>query len=146
MALFPIRVDLSVDEDAASRVDVVAIDPKGQVVVVVVAEDGDNDTRQMVLSRGVAAARRLARWTSEDLFRLLDEDRAESLGVFLDVEVDAINVNQRIVVISPGFYEEILATAEWLRDHWGLKITCLEVVVTTDPETKVPYLISAKIS
>ena len=35
---------------------------------------------------------------------------------------------------------------EWLRDHWGLKITCLEVVVTTDPETKAPYLLSTEVS
>ena len=41
---------------------------------------------------------------------------------------------------------QTLSTAEWLREQWGLKITCLEVVIAADPETEAPYLLSTEVS
>ncbi len=146
LVLFPIGINLVGEEGASSPIDLLAIDPQGQAAVVIVAEQGDGEANQTMLSRGVACARRVARWSSEDLFRLLDEDEAERLGLFLEVDVDDINAARRIIVISAGFDKQTLSTAEWLREQWGLKITCLEVVIATDPETEAPYLLSTEVS
>ena len=88
LLLFPITVDLFGDREPASRVDILAINQEGQGVVVVVAGAEEGDTGQMTLSRAVAGARRVAGWSSEDLFRLLNAAEAEKLGLFLEVDVD----------------------------------------------------------
>ncbi len=146
LVLFPIGIDLVGEEVAASPIDVLAIDPRGQVAVVIVSERSEGKANQTTLSRGVACARRVARWSSEDLFRSLDENGAERLGIFLEVDVDDINAARWIIVISAGFDKQTLSTADWLREHWGMKITCLEVVITRDPETQAPYLLSTEVS
>ena len=112
----------------------------------IVAEQSDGITTQAMLSRGVACARRVARWSLDDLFRLLNDDEADGLGLFLEVDVDDINAARWIIVISAGFDKQTLSTVAWLREHWGLKITCLEVVITPDPETQAPFSLSTEVS
>ena len=146
LALFPIAADLFGDQEPASRVDILALNPHGQGVILVVAGAEEGDTGQTTLSRAVAGARRVAGWSSEDLFRLLNDNEAEKLGLFLEVDVDDINATRSIIVVSAGFNKQTLSTADWLREHWGLKITCLDVVIAADPETQAPYFLSTEVS
>lgn len=143
--LFLIGQNVAPFEGASFAIDLLAVDPQGHAVVIMVADAVQASDTQVFLGRALMAASLIARWEAEELFSYLSEDEAEELGGFLEAEVSEINESQRVMLIAGSYDEGTLSAAEWLRDHYGLGITCLEVGLATDPNNDVAYLLSTEV-
>ncbi len=134
-------------EDARRRIDLLALDKSGHLVVIEIkrTDDGGHMELQairyaaMVSSMGFAEvaaayAAHCAKHRTEEL-----DTRAE-LEAFLDAEADGedpvLSSDVRIVLVSADFGREITTTVLWLNGFEGMDVRCVRLV---------PYDIDGKI-
>lgn len=134
-------------EDARRRIDLLAIDKAGRLVVVELkrTEDGGHMDLQalhyaaMVSSLGFSEA---AEYAAHCAKRRPDEDidaRAELIGVLGlpdDAEEPVISSDVRIMLVAADFGREITTTVLWLNRFDGMDIRCVRLV---------PYEIDSKV-
>jgi hypothetical protein len=82
----------------------------------------------------------VARWSHEDFHRLVSDESWEQLTDFLDVDVEELNRQQRLLLVAEGYDYALLAGAEWLSERYGVDIRCLSVSLATDRVTGAEYL------
>ncbi len=66
------------------------------------------------------------------------EEAQEQIEEYLDVDLSALNQQQRIILLAEAFDFEVLAAAEWLSVQYELDIRCYQLKLATD--NKLEYL------
>jgi hypothetical protein len=117
-------------------VDVLGLDAHGQAVVIVLESAGE----QSPLARAIAAAGLIAHWKPADFFEGMSEQRIGELVASLEVDLDQVNRKQRAVLIAESYDFEALAATRWLREKYGMDLTCIRVTLTVDPRTGTEFL------
>lgn len=132
-------------DSARERLDVLALDTNGQLVVVELKRDGDRRVHLQAITYaalvanfskdvlGQAHAHHLSR-TSGRHVSAEEGLRALTDHVEGDWEVDILR-QPRVVLIAERFPSQVLTTAQWLTDVSGGTITveCIEVHLFTQP-------------
>ena len=118
------------------RIDLLAVDPEGNVVIIELKRGND----KLQLLQAVAYAGMVAQWKTGDFLGLLDADRQEKLVDFLNVDTAEINREQRIVLIAEAYDYEVLVGAEWLHNKYELDILCCRISLSSDHASGAEYL------
>ena len=123
-------------------VDVLGLDAQGQAVVIVL----ESASEQSPLARAIAAAGLIANWKPSDFFEGMAEQRVGEMVAALEVDLDQVNRKQRAVLIAESYDFEALAATRWLREKYGMDLTCVRVTLTVDPRTGTEFLSCTNVS
>ncbi len=117
------------------RIDLLALDPSGAVVVV----ELKRGTHKLQLLQALTYAAMIRSWDHDRLlgrrattFNRPMESVEDDVRQFLDEDAPGVNHAQRIVLIAEGFDFTVLATAEWLREVYGVDVRCYRMTVSVD--------------
>ena len=130
LKLFVIGKDVQLSETVEIRVDVVAVDQKGQVTLVLPL--GKKDQPQ--LSRAITCSGMLAQWTANDILNRLSDERREALESFLEVGTSEINRRQSVILVAEDYDYEDLTATKWLRERYGMDVHCIRSTMAIDSE------------
>lgn len=115
------------------RIDLLALADDGTVIVIELKRGSD----KLHLLQGISYAAMISKWTTEQFVEL-------NLNRELELDEGAkINSAQRIVLVADAFEYEVLVTAEWLFETFGLDILCIRLEVATDHDAE--YLICEQV-
>ncbi|HET8580751.1 MAG TPA: hypothetical protein VFL31_07110 [Nitrospiraceae bacterium] len=128
-----IRPDSFVDD----RIDLLAIDQQGAVVVL----ELKRGTHKLHLLQALAYAGMVSKWDRE---RLLSqraglmgktlEEVEEEIEEFVLGDLAKLNQSQRVILVAGDFDYEVLITAEWLTEHYELDVRCYRLILSADGE------------
>lgn len=133
------------------RLDLLAIDKKANLVVIELKSDGSGRNLEWQSIKYVSYC---SNFLVEDIFKYFaeylgsDEDDAQLLiEEFIDEEMDKLNENQRIILVSKEFHSDVVSAVLWLRDY-KIDIQCVrlspyidqdgELFITTDMIIPLP--------
>jgi len=139
--VFVIAKEVTPSETVQDRIDLLAVDAEG-VVVIVELKRGSNKLQML---QAISYAGMLSRWGPEDFRALLSDDKWAELSDFLNVDVEEINRGQRLLLVAEGYDYALLSGAEWLSERYGVDIRCAGVALATDPATQTEYLACSSI-
>lgn len=134
--LLIIQKEFSGFDDTRERLDLLAIDENGNLVIIEnKLDDSGRDVVWQAL-KYVSYCSGLTKNDIRDIFQTYldlqgNSDHAEKLICdFLDIEdfseVELNNDDQRIIMIAANFRKEVTSTVMWLLDH-NIKIKCIKV-------------------
>jgi hypothetical protein len=122
------------------RIDLLGIDRGGAAVIIEIKRD----SHKLHLLQALAYAGMVAKWEPKQFIEALrdfnkafqnsnnqtiEQARDELEDVLDEADVDAINRDQRIVLLAEAFDYEVLVTAEWLTERYDLDIRCYRIAL-----------------
>ena len=117
------------------RIDLLAVDKDAAAVVIEIKRGND----RLQLLQALSYAAMLSKWEAQQFIDSLSmlsgvsaEEAQEQIEEFLDTDMSALNQRQRVVLLAETFDFEVLATAEWLGEQYGLDIRCYQLRLATD--------------
>lgn len=125
-------------DDTNERLDLLSIDESGNLVIIELKRD---DSGRDVNWQAIKYAAYCSTLTNEDIFEIYAQylsqkekshfskvDAAQSIANFLDLDVDALILNnkQRMILVSKDYRKEVLATAMWLLDN-NIEVKCVKI-------------------
>src|SRR5207248_8985555 len=120
------------------RIDLLALDRSGAVVIIELKR-GNN---KLQLLQALAYASMVAEWRQDKLVshraqltNRPDFDITKELEEFLEGDPDTLNEMQRVILIAEAFDFEVLSTAEWLSERYGVDIRCYRLTLSSDAES-----------
>lgn len=134
---------------SGKRLDLLCVDRKGHIAVVELKRD---DSGSSVEWQAIKYASYCSKLLPEEIHRQYgtylgkSEGEAEqAIAEFIDADVDALNAEQRIILVAREFNSEVLSAVLWLREY-GLDIQCTRLAPYIDsdnelfikPETIIP--------
>jgi hypothetical protein len=140
--LFVVGKNVRPSEEVPLPIDLLALDPQGQAVVVVLQRGKE----QSPFARAITCAGMIAAWTPEDFFALLSKEQTAELRTFLDVDVSQINGDQRAIMVAESYDFEVLAASKWLRERYQMDSSCIRVSMAIDPVGESEYLSATDLS
>ena len=121
------------------RIDLLALDTDGNCLVI----ELKRGAHKMQLLQAMSYAAMLADWEPdrviEERARLMNcskEDAADQIERFLQVEIDEVNAQQRLVLVAEDYDYSLLVTAEWLTERYELDVRCFRVCLAADQEAE----------
>ena len=134
---------------SGKRLDLLCVDRQGHIAVVELKRD---DSGSSVEWQAIKYASYCSKLLPNEIYRqystYLGKTEAEAeqaIAEFIDADIDALNSEQRIILVARQFNTEVLSAVLWLREY-GLDIQCTRLApyIDTDnelfikPETIVP--------
>jgi len=121
------------------RIDLLAVDKQATAVVVELKRGTD----KLQLLQTLAYASMVAEWEAERVIaeraRLTngaEEAAEEEIQEFLDEDIGELNGSQRIVLLAEDFEYEVLVTAKWLTEGYGVDVRCYRLSLSVDAGTE----------
>jgi len=139
--LFLIGKEVSPSKNVKDRIDVLAVDKEGAGVVV----ELKRGKSKLHMMQAISYAGMIAQWSSEDFLQLLDDGKQEALMDFLEVDVEEINRDQRIILVAEAFDYALLIGADWLTENHGVDVMCCRIAVAKDAATSNEYLVCSNV-
>ncbi len=91
------------------------------------------------LLQALSYAGMLAKWQPDrfitersTLTNKTSEEVRDEIDEFLAEDAQAIGQSQRIILLAEGYDFEVLVTAEWLNEQYGVDIRCYRLVLSAD--------------
>jgi len=133
------------------RLDLLAIDKKANLVIIELKRD---DSGRNLEWQSIKYVSYCSNFLVEDIFKYYaeylesDEDDAQLIiEEFIDEEIDKLNEQQRIILVSKEFHSDVVSAVLWLRDY-QIDIECVrltpyldlnqELFITTDMIIPLP--------
>lgn len=95
--------------------------------------------------QAISYAGMISSWGLDDFLQLLDDDQQEALSDFLEVDQEAINRKQRLILIAEAYDYALLVGVEWLSEHYGVDIICCRISLAKDSLTDTGYLVCSNV-
>lgn len=112
------------------RLDLLAIDKNANLVIVELKRD---DSGSEVEWQAIKYASYCSNFLHEQIFRYYAdyikksiEESKTQIENFIDVELDNLNENQRIILVSRKFHSDVISAVLWIRDA-GIDIECIRL-------------------
>jgi len=134
--IFVIGKEVTPSQTVQDRIDLLGIDSEGASVIV----ELKRGSSKLQMIQAISYAGMVARWSPEDFHRLASNASWEQLTDFLDVDVEELNRQQRLLLVAEGYDYALLAGAEWLSEQYGVDIRCFSVSLAMDNATGAEYL------
>ncbi len=122
-------------DDTRERIDLLAIDKQGNLVVIEnKLDDSGKDVTWQVL-KYASYCSSLTKQQIKDIYQKylnkkgLDKDAGENIAEFLESEDFSeiqLNQTQRIILVSGNYRKEVTSTVLWLLTKYNLKIQCFK--------------------
>ena len=126
-------------EYCSDRIDLLAIDSEGAAVVIEIKR-GSN---RLQLLQGLSYAGMLAHWEADQYVderaRFANIDRSEAreeIVEFVTAGVEGVGQKQRVILLAEGFDFEVLFTAEWLHEKFGVDIRCYRLLLSAEAQSE----------
>ncbi len=129
-ALMLIGKEVKPSADVADRIDLLALDTNGSMVIIELKRG--RDKHQLLQAIGYAGM--VAKWSADDVINQAGEMKIDKDRIEDHVEGEAsgeLNHNQRMLLVAEEFEYEVLAGAEWLYER-DVEIDCVRVTLATD--------------
>jgi hypothetical protein len=117
------------------RIDVLALDKQGSVVVVELKRGANKLHLLQVLSY----AAMVSEWDKEQIIAQRAEFKQcpeveveEEVEEFLDEDISAVNERQRVLLIAEEYDYQVLATAKWLAEKHEVDVSCWQMEFADD--------------
>jgi hypothetical protein len=127
--------ELKPAEFVDDRIDLLALDRSGAVVVIELKRGKD----RLQLLQALAYASMVAEWNSDELLKRRAEienrqfeDIRDEVEEFLETDLENLNEIQRLILIAEAYDYEVLTTAKWLSERYGIDIRCYRVILASD--------------
>jgi hypothetical protein len=119
-------------EDSRRRIDLLALDRKGTLVVIELkrTEDGGHMDLQALRYAAMVSTMTLEQLvdTYAEHNQVDTQDAAQAIGEWVDEPLDSLPNQVRIVLVSADFDTEVTSTVMWLNDNYNTNISCFRVV------------------
>ena len=119
------------------RIDLLAVDQQGSLVVI----ELKRGSHKLQLLQALAYAGMVSQWEHEQIVAqrqkfvsLAEEEAEEEIEQFLLEDVANLNDTQRIILIAEDFEYEVLVTAEWLTEMYGLDVRCHRIALSVQDD------------
>ena len=121
------------------RIDLLAVDQQGALVVI----ELKRGSHKLHLLQALAYAGMVSKWEHERIiarrqqFAGLSEEEAEAeIEDFLLQDAGSLNDSQRVILIAEDYEYEVLVTAEWLTEVYGLDIRCYRLALSVQDDSE----------
>jgi hypothetical protein len=141
LELFLIGKEIMPSKSVQDRIDLLAVDKEGSIVVIELKR-GNN---KLQLLQAISYAGMISQWSAEEFLGLLSRDRKEMLADFLEVDLEDVNRAQRIVLIAEEFDYALLVGTEWLSKNFSVDVMCCRISVAKDVGSGTEYLVCSNV-
>ena len=121
-----------------NRIDLLGIDKNGASVIIEIKRD----SHKLHLLQGLTYAAMISRWDRTqfdyEFSKLNDSELIEAnekIEEFINGFIP-INQSQRIILLAEDFDYEVLVTAEWLTEKYGINVRCYRLSLAKDQEAE----------
>lgn len=145
--LLVITTEFAGFDKTAERLDVLALDTSGNLVVVELKRDdsGKNVDLQALKYAAYCSVLTLseiahiyAEYQSRKGVQVSNEEAEKQIrGFITDDSIEELGDTPRIMLVAREYRNEVTASVKWLRDKYGLDITCIKWDVYEMPDGKV---------
>lgn len=120
-------------EHVDDRIDLLGIDKDGKSVVIELKR-GSN---KLHLLQALSYSAMISDWLPEDLisqYQLFSKATLpkDAMEQFIAEDFDSLNSAQRIILIAEDYDYEVLVTAEWLANFYGIEIKCYRLTISKE--------------
>jgi hypothetical protein len=122
------------------RLDLLAIDKKANLVIIELKKD---DSGTDVEWQAIKYTSYCSNFLQEDIFKYYaeylqsDKDKAQlKIEEFIDEEIDKLNEEQRIILVSKEFHKDVISAVLWLRDY-EIDIECVRLELHLDQDNQL---------
>ena len=129
-------------EDSNRRIDLLALDSEGSLVVIELkrTQTGDHSELQAIRYAAMVSNMTLGQVIEAHRGYLARRGSAEDgrvqilnhLGVTDEADAEIHTERPRILLASAGYSKELTATVLWLRDNYGVNISCVKLQLYRD--------------
>jgi hypothetical protein len=117
------------------RIDVLALDKQGSIVVVELKRGAN----KLHLLQALSYAAMASEWDKDQIigrraaFKGCPPGEAEDeIEEFLDEDISALNEHQRVLLLAEEYDYQVLATAKWLGDKHEVDVACWQMELADD--------------
>ena len=139
--LFLLGKEVSLSAAVPDRLDLLAVDRQGRLVVTELKR-GSHKLQHL---QAISYAAMISSWSPDDILGMLSEDRQAALEDFLEEGTEGLNRRQRIILVAEAYDYALLASAEWLSERYGLDIQCCRIALARDEQTASEYLVCTNV-
>ena len=136
-------------DQTRERLDLLAVDRKGQLVVIELKRDDSGNDAHWQAVKYASYIRSLEKEEIVDLLarnrKITGDEARQQLveHIDFDEELDRLNDNQRIILASHRFSRAVTSAALWLNEQAGRDlVTCIQLTPYKDPEFDNLYLMA----
>ncbi len=122
---------------SASRLDLLAVDRQGALVVVELKRD---DSGTNVEWQAIKYASYCSSFSQEEIYNCFAEylgtdadDAQEKIEAFINCELEDLNQTQRIMLVSKEFHSDVVSAVLWLRES-EIDVACVRLTPHMDEE------------
>ena len=127
---------MGASDNGFESVDLLAVDKNGRTVVVSLHRDDEPSQ----LTRSLVCASLVASWDPPQILKYLPPGSTRDLETFLRVGINAINQEQRLLLIAESFKDQDLLAAKWLAQTGRIEVICVHVTLAIDRHSNDEYL------
>jgi len=122
------------------RLDLLAIDKDGRLVVIEIKR---SNIDRNIDWQAIKYASFSSNFLGDEIFRIYSEylnvsaiEASEKIAEFLNVDINDLNKEQRIILVSLDFHSDVISAVLWLRD-FGINIECLRIKPYVDEKGEI---------
>ena len=125
---------------SGKKLDLLALDKKANLVIIELKRDNSGSEVEW---QAIKYASYCANFLTEDIFELFatylrsDATDAQSkIEDFVEVDLENLNDNQRIILVSKEFHSDVISAVLWLRD-FEINIECIRLKPYLTPDRQL---------
>ena len=119
-------------DNVNDRIDILAFDPNDNIPVIIELK---RDRNKFQLLQGLSYAAMISSWNAEKFIEVARKQPSYDLQEIENSLSDLVLENNiKIILISEKFDPEVIITAHWLHDQFGMDIICMAVSVFMEEE------------
>ncbi len=122
------------------RLDLLAIDRNAKIVILELKRDDSWDEVEWQAIKYASYCSRFSRDDIVDIYanyaKITNEESLSKIEEFVD-DFQALNREQRIILISKQFHSDVASAAFWLREKYNLDIKCVKLIPFKDSSGQI---------